>query len=506
MSVLLLLARLVLVVVFIVAGVGKLFDLKGSQQAMRDFGLPNLLAAPLGVLLPFAELAVAVALVVSASAWWGAIGAAILLLLFVAGIGYNLTSGRRPDCHCFGVFYSSTISSATLIRNVILAVVAGIVIALGRVDAGPGMVAWIGALSIAQDIELVVAIIFAILLLAEGWVLVEAVRSIGRILGRLDALETRLEQVPEMSSEKPGLEVDSDAPTFELPDLDGNLVSLESLCARGKPVLLVFISPTCGPCSAMLPDLAEWQSKHTDRLTFAVISQGSAEDNRAKIGNYDIHPVLLQKDAEVAQAYLIRGTPTGVIVKADGGISSPLAEGEDEIRELVEEATVILPSRPGQLPILHPTIPNTSAPEPPKVGELAPDITMPDLDGNLINLGDFLGKPTLVLFWSTSCGYCQAMLRDLKAWEAKPPKDAPQLLVISSGNPKENRAQGIRAPIMLDDSHYAQRMFGVNGTPIAVLLDENGYVISEPAVGANEVLALAKKPIRSKAKPKPAAV
>src|SRR5437868_5178254 len=129
MSIVLLLARLVLAVVFFVAGLGKLLDLKGSQEAMRDFSLPRSLAAPLGILLPFAELAVTVALIIPALAWWGALGALVLLLLFVAGIAYNLTIGRKPDCHCFGVFYSSAIGKNTLIRNLVLAVVAVLVVA-----------------------------------------------------------------------------------------------------------------------------------------------------------------------------------------------------------------------------------------------------------------------------------------------------------------------------------------------------------------------------------------
>ena len=95
MDIVLLIARLVLAVVFLVAGFGKLADLAGSQQAMRDFGVPAVLAAPFGLLLPLAELVVAVALVPSAWAWWGALGAVVLLLIFVAGIGYNLAVGAR---------------------------------------------------------------------------------------------------------------------------------------------------------------------------------------------------------------------------------------------------------------------------------------------------------------------------------------------------------------------------------------------------------------------------
>src|SRR5207248_9503974 len=102
MILLLMLARLVLVAVFLVAGLAKLADLAGSRQAMRDFGVPARLATPLGTLLPLAELVVTVALLLPISAWWGGLGALILLLLFVAGIGYNLAQGRQPDCHCFG--------------------------------------------------------------------------------------------------------------------------------------------------------------------------------------------------------------------------------------------------------------------------------------------------------------------------------------------------------------------------------------------------------------------
>ena len=52
----LLIARLVLGAVFTLAGVAKLSDLKGSRRAVIDFGVPSAIAAPLGLLLPVAEL------------------------------------------------------------------------------------------------------------------------------------------------------------------------------------------------------------------------------------------------------------------------------------------------------------------------------------------------------------------------------------------------------------------------------------------------------------------
>src|SRR3712207_8470130 len=93
-------ARLLLAAVFLAAGVAKLADREGSRRAVTDFGVPAALAAPLGILLPLAELAVAAALIPTATAFWGAAGALALLLVFVVGIGANLARGRRPDCHC----------------------------------------------------------------------------------------------------------------------------------------------------------------------------------------------------------------------------------------------------------------------------------------------------------------------------------------------------------------------------------------------------------------------
>src|SRR5215472_6392294 len=117
MSIVLLIARVVLFVVFLVAGIAKLADLAGSRAALRDFGVPARLAEAFGLLLPLAELAVAVALLLPATAWWGALGALALLLLFVGGIGSNLARGRRPDCHCFGQLHSAPAGWPTLLRN-----------------------------------------------------------------------------------------------------------------------------------------------------------------------------------------------------------------------------------------------------------------------------------------------------------------------------------------------------------------------------------------------------
>src|SRR5215207_7503388 len=93
----LLITRLLLALVFATAGVAKLADRAGSRRAIIDFGVPAFLAAPLGIMLPLAELLVAAALLSPATTWWGALGALALLILFMAGISFNLARRHKPE-------------------------------------------------------------------------------------------------------------------------------------------------------------------------------------------------------------------------------------------------------------------------------------------------------------------------------------------------------------------------------------------------------------------------
>src|SRR5205085_6205730 len=101
---------------------------------------------------------------------------------------------------------------------------------------------------------------------------------------------------------------------------------------------------------------------------------------------------------------------------------------------------------------------------------------------------------TLVLFWNPGCGFCRQMLDALKAWEVNPPAGAPRLLVVSTGAADENRALGLRAPVVLDQSSAVMRPFGASGTPMAVLVGAHVRIASEVAAGAPAVLALAGAP------------
>ena len=265
MDLALLTARLLLAAVFAVAGIAKLLDRDGSRQALIGFGVPERLAPPLAILLPLAELMVAVALLPLVFAWWGAIGALALLGLFVVGIAISMARGEAPDCHCFGQIHSEPAGWSTLIRNAGLAAVAAFVVAGGS-EPGASISAWRTDLSSAEQIGLVAVFVTAAILAVQAWFLFQLMAQNGRLLSRVEQLEANggsapfeRAQIPHPTIPARGLPVGSKAQAFSLSGLYGETITLSALMSAGKPLMLLFTDPNCAPCNAMLPDLAGWQ-------------------------------------------------------------------------------------------------------------------------------------------------------------------------------------------------------------------------------------------------------
>jgi peroxiredoxin/uncharacterized membrane protein YphA (DoxX/SURF4 family) len=449
-----------LAAVFMVSGVAKLVDRAGTRRSLVDFGAPAVVVPAVASLLPIAELVSAVALLVDRTAWWGALGVVVLLVVFTAAIAISLLRGRTPDCHCFGQLRSAPIGANTLVRNAVLTAMAVLVLWSGPGEASPTA----GAMLTPVD-----GAVWRVLALANGAVallllvaLVHLLRQNGRILLRLDAVEARLGDADAATAEPSGLPVGEVAPGFSLPDLDGVTVALETMAEAGKRVVLFFGEPACSACDEVLPDVARWQRVWADRVSTLVISRGTVGQNRNKRAKYELGTVLLQRDREIAEAYGVVGTPSAVIV-ADGKIASRLAAGPDAIRSLVDDATRVVR------------------------GQRPPAIRLPDLKGTLIDLSRPTGRPQVLLFWSPNCGYCQELLPAVKQWEHVATEDDPTLLVISTGSPEANAAQGFTSEVLIDRQFEAGTAFGASGTPSAVALDAHGRVTSNVRSGAEGV-------------------
>src|SRR5437773_2391364 len=105
----LLLLRIFLAAIFVLAGVAKFADLKGSEKAFKDFGVPWAIALPASVALSVAEIVIAALFLSTEMSWYAAAGASALLLLFIVQMIYQMARGNAPDCHCFGQIHSEPV-------------------------------------------------------------------------------------------------------------------------------------------------------------------------------------------------------------------------------------------------------------------------------------------------------------------------------------------------------------------------------------------------------------
>ena len=482
-----LVVRVLLAAMFAVSAAHKLRSLKGSQQAAADLGVPKRLAPAVGITLPGAELAIAAALLPSATARWAGAAAAVLLLLFAGVLALNIVKGRRPPCHCFGELSGGQISWASVVRNLLLASAGGLVLA----TEPHGAAAVTRTLSGGQIAVGCLLAVLAAAVALQAWGLLHVVRQHGRVLLRLDALEeaaaTRAQEpaAPAAHHHGSGLPVGTVAPEFSLVGLHGETMTLAALRSAGRPVLLVFSDPGCGPCTALAPDLARWQAEHADRLRIAVVASGSLDAIRASAAEHGVSDVLIQQAHEVADAYRYQGTPGAVLIDVAGRIASPLASGGPAIASLVTRLVDGVPVALGRQASAAAARPVT-----PPVGAEAPDFRLPLLGGGEASLSEFRGRDVVLLFWNPRCGFCQQLLPDLIAWEQDRPPDAPELLVISTGDAAANTAERFASPVFLDAASSAMAAYGASGTPMAVAVDAQGRVSSPLGSGAPGVKQL----------------
>ena len=496
MEILLILIRLILFAVFMLAGIGKLLDLKGSEKAVKEFGTPEELAKFFAVALPFAEIVFAVCLLFAETSWLGAIGALILLLSFTGGMIWQLAQGNAPDCHCFGAIHSEPVSKKSLIRNIIFALLAFVLILSGKNNQGASIFDSSTNNSEGSFMSLILGLATVGLLAATVFYLKRISEQQTQIMRRIEILEvTALDGGREIKREDltdphDGLMIGSPAPDFILPDVNGREVSLENLLLQAKPLLFFFVSPTCKPCAALVEEIETWQTELKGKVNFVFISNGNVKDNLDKFAGKNLKQVLLQKDKETAAKFSAQWTPTAVLVNRDGTVASHTAVGDKAIRHLIEQ----IKAKIDDPDVLLISDENGAT----KLGAFLPEFSQTDVFENNISSEDLRGRRTLVTFWSLSCGYCDRMLEDLRDWDKTKGADEPHLLVLSEGEPEPHRKLDIQSPIVLDKDRKISKELGMSGTPSAVLINENGKIISEIAVGADKIWKLLGRSPKSK--------
>jgi len=484
-ALLLLIIRIVLAGLFATAGVAKLADLSGAEKAARGFGFSGALSTLGPIALSVAEIVLAVSLLFPSFSWYGAIGMAALLAAFIGMMVYQWSKGNAPDCHCFGQLHSEPVGVKSIVRNVLFLALAGLLVVRGPLGQG---------LQIQQvTAEMVPTVLGTAALIMLGGALL----YLRKILATQDELRRRLDVLELLSGDgsshghehvsdpELGLPIGSPLPEYELKAFDGQLMSIRNMFEPGKGVLFFFVSPTCEPCQSLLPQFRTWSEEIRERVTTVFVSSGNEKENRRKFQDLGRAQILLDDRRQFALAVGGRWTPTALYVDANLRIGSHVAAGDVSIEELIEK----IKSADLDAPFTYFSNGNHHG-RGLKIGVATPDFKLTDLEGREIGRQSLIGKRTLLTFWSPTCPHCVNFLDEFKEWERSRTNGDPNVILVSDGDVEEHKSLGFGSPLVLDKGYRTAAKLGMFGTPSAVLVNKDGVIETETAVGASNIWAL----------------
>ena len=116
---------------------------------------------------------------------------------------------------------------------------------------------------------------------------------------------------------------------------------------KGKPLLLNFWAPWCGPCLAEFPTFQKLLNQYTGRLQIVALAVQDAranvlsfvQKNPAYTFMFLTDPVMQDRDSPLLKYFGARGLPTSVFVSADGTIVDRWIgfDGETELVQRIRQ-------------------------------------------------------------------------------------------------------------------------------------------------------------------------
>ena len=128
------------------------------------------------------------------------------------------------------------------------------------------------------------------------------------------------------------------------------------------------------------------------------------------------------------------------------------------------------------------TLSGCSKKNPPAVGNVLPEFTLPDLKGNKITVpDDFSGKVIVVRFWIDSCKSCAIEMPMIDATYKKYKDRGLAVIAVNVGQQRDVveafvKKLKISYPVVLDTNSAVSKKYGVKAVPFTLIIDRKGIV------------------------------
>ena len=314
---------LTLATVLLTSGIAKLRDSRATRDAFDALRVPSLVPADAAATaLPWVEIALAVLLVVAPAGWLAPVAAAVVvvMLAYTWLVARALGFDEPVTCSCFGSLGRHEIDRTTLGRNLLLVVLAGAT-AWFAGDGGSAPQA-LGDLAGG-----------------DWWALLAAAAAAAVAVLVTGGAPTRVS--PPVEGEL--LDYERQAIPYGAVTLpDGRTSTLAELAAR-QARLLVVLNPSCGPCVRTAERLDDWAARLAPAV--GVLAVYPDELSAAAAGEHARELAVSEPELNIRRVFSV-GTPSAILLGADGFLAGGPVAGEDDVAEFVAEVLAAVAEQP----------------------------------------------------------------------------------------------------------------------------------------------------------------
>jgi peroxiredoxin len=126
-----------------------------------------------------------------------------------------------------------------------------------------------------------------------------------------------------------------------------------------------------------------------------------------------------------------------------------------------------------------------------KPGSVAPDFTIPDINGRPISLEQYRNRRVVLVFSDPHCGPCSQLAPYLASTYRRRGAITTKIVMVSRGEIEENRRKaetyGFEFPVVVQDRWKLSRKYGIFATPVAFLIGEDSRIERAVAVGFHQI-------------------